>query len=59
MPSTQAFDERVELREIVAVIGIGHDYESSACGANSTDQRAAVAFVCDPHDSRTGVARDF
>src|ERR1700738_227444 len=55
----QALDERVELREIVAVIGIGHDYESSAGGVDSADQCAAVALVWDTHDSSTGLAREF
>src|ERR1700688_93320 len=50
----QCINKRVELREIVTVVGVGHDHESPTGCVEPAYQRAAVALLCNRHDSRAG-----
>src|SRR5271168_5417951 len=55
----QCIDECVELGEIVAVVGIGHDHESPAGSVNSADQRTAITVASDTHDSSACLVGEF
>ena len=48
----QPFDECVQVREVVAAVGVAHDHIATARGRDPTAQRAAVAARGDVHDPR-------
>src|SRR5437762_1789489 len=47
----QTVDERVEPREIVAVVGVPHYNESPVRHPDSCQKRAAISLLCDAHDA--------
>src|ERR1700710_1639754 len=51
----QTIDERIELRKIVAIIGVCHDNKLSMGRGNSTHQRIAVTLLRDGHDPRSSL----
>ena len=55
----QLSDERIQLREIVTVIRIAHQNESSARGCDASVQRAPVTARLDRNDSRSKRPRQF
>src|SRR5690606_30345551 len=54
----QLFHEGVEVREIVAVVGIAHDDVSAARRSNATGKRRAVALLGDVDDAGAGPFRN-
>ena len=52
---TQTVDERIELREIVAVVSVAHDDEFAVRGADAAKEGAPVPLFRDPHDPSPGV----
>ena len=54
----QARDELVEIREVVGIVGIGHDDEAAAGRVNSAGQRGAVASARDRQDPCAGRCRE-
>src|SRR4029450_13635370 len=50
-------NERLEVREVVAAVGVAGDDERAACGANAALQRPAVTPLGDPNDTRAARER--
>nr|BFE77248.1 hypothetical protein GCM10020092_105490 [Actinoplanes digitatis] len=54
VPVAQALDERPELREVVGVVGVGHDHVAAAGLGDAGDQRGAVALAGRVHHPGAG-----
>ena len=54
----QLVDQRRDRGEVIAVVGVAHDYEATSCGIGATNQRAAVALPGDLDHSRAQLPRD-
>ena len=57
-PGAQGVDERIEGREVVAVVGVAHDDVPAAGGMDPAEQRAAVPGFGDGHDAGAGGSGD-
>ncbi len=57
-PSRSRCDERLELREVVAVVGVAHDHPAAAGGCDPAGQRRAVAALLDRNDTRAELFGD-
>ena len=55
-PFAHLVDEGVKPREVIAVVGVGHDDELPACRGNPALERFAVTSLLDVHDGRVAVA---
>jgi hypothetical protein len=53
----QAVDQRLDGGEVVAVVGVAHDHETTADGFDAADQRAAVALARDVDHGHAKLAR--
>ena len=49
----ELLDERLELREVVAVVGVSHDHPAAAGSCDSSRQCRAVAALLDRNDARS------
>src|SRR5580692_10818703 len=59
MTVAQLRDKRIDLAEIVAVVGIAHDHEPASCRADASQKGAAVAFGVDGYDASACRYRDY
>ena len=49
---SQGFHEGIELRKVIADIGIGHDHESTASRLDTANQRTSVSLAFNVNDTR-------
>src|SRR6266851_4216767 len=56
--SAKAFDERPDLAEVVAVVGVAHDDEFAIRRLDAADERRAVALTRHIDDARTQLSCD-
>ena len=58
VPFTEPLDERLELREVIAVVGVAHDHPAAASSCDSAGQSRAVAALLDRNDARSELLGD-
>src|SRR5262249_45821749 len=45
LPQTQSIDQRIQLREVITVVGVRHDDVATPSGFHAAEQRAAISLA--------------